>query len=89
MAELAQIALGTLALLFAFLAGHGTARRSSSIRLLDKWPHACVQFDSDMSQQDALRFLEMARETVLAEPEKPQDSRAGHQSEQPLGDRDD
>lgn len=49
---------------------HVVEEEPSEIRLIDKWPTAYIQFDSGMSQEDALRFLELAREMVLAGPEK-------------------
>lgn len=93
MTDIALLGMTALVALLAFVAGHATARRSSSVRLVDKWPHAHVQFDSGMSQEDVLRFLDMTREMVLtgelAKPNKAKDERAGHQGKQPLGGRDD
>lgn len=75
MTDLVQFGMILLAVLLAFVAGHATAGRSSSVRLVDKWPTAHVQFDSDMTQEDVLRFLDMTREMVLtgelAKPKKP------------------
>lgn len=65
MTDLVQFVMILLATLLAFVAGHATAGRSSSVRLVDKWPHAHIQFDSSMSQEDVLRFLDMTREMVL------------------------
>ncbi|MDH0293381.1 hypothetical protein N7414_30040 [Pseudomonas sp. GD04087] len=65
MTDIALLGMTALVALLAFVAGHGAARRSSSVRLVDKWPQAHIQFDSDMSQEDVLRFLDMTREMVL------------------------
>ncbi|WP_236225355.1 hypothetical protein [Pseudomonas pseudonitroreducens] len=93
MIDVALLGMTALVALLAFVAGHATAGRSSSVRLVDKWPHAHVQFDSGMSQEDVLRFLDMTREMVLtgelAKPNKTKDERASHQGKQPLGARDD
>jgi hypothetical protein len=93
MTDLAQIGIALLATMLAFIAGHATARRSSSVCLVDKWPHAHIQFDSDMSQEDVLRFLDMTREMVLtgelAKPNKPKDEGSRYQGEKPLGGGDD
>ncbi|WP_430317549.1 hypothetical protein [Pseudomonas nitroreducens] len=93
MTDLVQFGLILLATLLAFVAGHATAGRSSSVRLVDKWPDAHIQFDSDMSQEDVLRFLDMTREMVLtgdlAKPKKAKDQCASNKGEQPLGGGDD
>jgi hypothetical protein len=77
MTDIVQFGMILLATLLAFVSGHATARRSSGVRLVDKWPHAHIQFDSDMSQEDVLRFLDMTREMVLtgelAKPKKTED----------------
>lgn len=65
MTDLVQFGMILLATLLAFVAGHATARRSSSVRLVGKWPHAHIQFDSSMRQVEVLRFLDMTREMVL------------------------
>lgn len=93
MTDLVQFGMILLATLLAFVAGHATARHSSSVRLVDKWPHAHIQFDSGMSQEEVLRFLDMTREMVLtgelAKPEKAKDQGTSHKGKQPLGGRDD
>lgn len=93
MTDLVQFGMILLATLLAFVAGHATAGRSSSVRLVDKWPHAHIQFDSDLSQEDVLRFLDMTREMVLtgelAKPKKSKDESPSHKGEQPLGGSDD
>ncbi|HHM8637395.1 hypothetical protein N0743_27720 [Pseudomonas aeruginosa] len=71
MTEFMQILIFGTSLAMAYFLGATSSRKSSSeIRLIDKWPTAYIQFDSDMSQEDALRFLELAREMVLDGPEK-------------------
>lgn len=93
MTDLIQLGMILLVTLLAFVAGHATAGRSSSVRLVDKWPHAHIQFDSDMSQEEVLRFLDMTREMVLtgelAKPKKSKEESPSHKGEQPLGGGDD
>jgi len=72
MTDLVLLGMASLVVLLSFIAGHATAGRSCSVRLVDKWPTAHIQLDSDMSQEDVLRFLDMTREMVLTgELDKP------------------
>ncbi|MCT5278633.1 hypothetical protein [Pseudomonas aeruginosa] len=93
MTDLVQFVIILLVTLLAFVAGHASARRSSTVRLVDRWPHAHIQFDSDMSQDDVLSFLEMTREMVLtgelAKSKKSKDESPSNKDEQPLGGGDD
>ncbi|ENN8045419.1 hypothetical protein ACAK01_005184 [Pseudomonas aeruginosa] len=71
MTEFIQILILGASFAMAYFLGATSSRKGASdIRLIDKWPAAYIQFDSNMSQEDALRFLELAREMVLAGPEK-------------------
>ncbi|MCI0909622.1 hypothetical protein [Pseudomonas aeruginosa] len=82
MTEFMQILIFGISLAMAYFLGATSSRKSSSeIRLIDKWPTAYIQFDSGMSQEDALRFLESARAVVLAKADKAKDGRSCNQGE--------
>ncbi|MGI1187052.1 hypothetical protein ACRCRN_23535, partial [Pseudomonas aeruginosa] len=65
MTEFMQILIFGSSLAMAYFLGATSSRKSSSeIRLIDKWPTAYIQFDSGMSQEDALRFIELAADST-------------------------
>ncbi len=82
MTEFMQILIFGTSLAMAYFLGATSSRKGASdIRLIDKWPAAYIQFDSNMSQEDALRFLDSVRAIVLAKAEKSKDGRSSNQCE--------
>lgn len=82
MTEFIQILILGASFAMAYFLGATSSRKGASdIRLIDKWPAAYIQLDSNMSQEDALRFLESARAVVLAKAEKAKDGRSCNQGE--------